>query len=76
MTVVLSSFRARLEAAERDYAVEALKATFGSVNSAARLCGLHPFQFRRIVERHGLQPLISKHAARGGNSAWRALGDV
>jgi transcriptional regulator with GAF, ATPase, and Fis domain len=76
MTIILSSFRARLEATERDLAIEAIKASHGSVSAAARLCGLHPFQMRRIIERHDLQSYIDKHSARGGNLAWRALGSV
>lgn len=81
MSVILSSFRARLEAAERDLAVEALAVTDGGICAAARLCGMHPFQMRRIVVRHSLQAML-KPAARvntnvqHGNAAWRALGDV
>lgn len=74
--IVLSSFRARIYALERDLATEALLSTHGAVNTAARLCGLHPFQFRRIIERHKLYGYISRHAPRGGNEAWRALGDA
>lgn len=80
MTVILSSYRARLEAAERDIAVEALKVADGSINHAARLMGLHPFQLRRIVVRHDLQGLLKRHSNAGkdlcGNAAWRALADV
>lgn len=76
MTIVLSSFRARLHAAEREIAIEALTATHGAVNPAARLCGLHPSQLRRIIKRHNLQPHLSRHAPRGGNEAWRELGEA
>jgi transcriptional regulator with GAF, ATPase, and Fis domain len=81
MSVVLSSFRARLEATERELVVEALAVTDGGICAAARMCGMHPFQMRRIVQRHQLQALL-KPASRArppeqfGNAAWRALGDV
>lgn len=76
MSIVLSSFRARLRAVERDLTVEALKATHGSVKPAARTIGLHPSQLRRLIERYNLQAMISRHHARGGNGAWRSLGDA
>lgn len=76
MSVVLSSFRARLEAAERELTVEALQATHGAVKPAARLCGLHPSILFRNIRKFGLRHLVSRHAARTGNDAWRALGDV
>lgn len=80
MSVVLSSFRARLHAAERDFAVEALKVADGSINHAARLTGLHRYQLRRIVVRHKLQALLTRASAKGkaigGNSLWRGLGEV
>lgn len=75
MSVVLSSFRARLEAAERDLTVEALQATHGAVKPAARLCGLHPCILFRNIRRFNLKHLVSRHSARAGNAAWRALGD-
>lgn len=76
--IVLSSFRARLDAAERDLAVEALKVAHGSITQAARLTGLPRSQLRRVVLRHNLTALLVNHqsAARGGNAAWLALGDV
>lgn len=77
MTIILSSFRARLQAAERDLAVEALAVADGSINQAARLTGLHRSQLRRILERHGLTSMLRRHStagmATGGNAAWRAL---
>jgi transcriptional regulator with GAF, ATPase, and Fis domain len=80
MTIVLSSFRARLHAAEREFAVEALTVADGSINQAARLTGLHRYQLRRIVVRHELQALLKRHSNAGqdlcGNAAWRALADV
>ncbi len=74
MSVVLSSFRARMQQTERDLATEALKVTGGSVKTAARLVGLHHTQFRRIIVRHSLQGLLCLNPARSGNCAWRALG--
>jgi transcriptional regulator with GAF, ATPase, and Fis domain len=80
MSVILSSFRARLQATERDLAVEALKVADGSINQAARLTGLHRYQLRRIVVRHNLQALLKRHSNAGqdlcGNEAWRALADA
>lgn len=78
MTIILSSFRARLQAAERELAVEAVTVADGSINQAARLTGLHRSQLRRILQRHGLVSLLRSHAshagmATGGNAAWRAL---
>ena len=82
MTVVLSSFRARLEVTERDLAVEALKVTDGGIVAAARLCGLHKSQMRRIVVRYHLENLLKPaprvtraNLEQSGNAAWRALGD-
>lgn len=85
--IVLSSFRARLGAYERDLAAEALKVTHGGIIAAARLCGLHKSSMLRIVRRHGLQSLQQQAprsrldyrdetADSGGNAAWKALGDV
>lgn len=78
--IILSSFRARLDAAERDLAIEALAAEHGSITRAARLVGLHRFQLRRIVVRHGLQHLLHQASratfSEHGNAAWRALADV
>ncbi len=79
MTTILSSFRARLARTERELAVEALTVTHGAITAAARLCGLHKSQMRRIVLRHGLQGLLVNHSsgadeARGGNQAWKELG--
>lgn len=76
--IILSSFRARLAATERDLAVEALMVTNGAILAAARLCGLDKSSFRRIVVRHHLEGLLVNHSsgagvARGGNAAWRAL---
>lgn len=80
MSVVLSSFRARLHTAERDFAIEALKVADGSINAAARLTGLHRYQLRRIVVRHELQAMLKRHSNAGqdlcGNAEWRALADV
>lgn len=80
MSIVLSSFRARLAAEERALAVEALAVADGSINAAARLTGLHRYQLRRIVVRHALQPMLKRHSNAGqdlcGNAAWRALADV
>lgn len=80
MSVVLSSFRARLQATERDLAVEALKVADGSIHAAAKLMGLHPYQLRRIVVRHELLVMLKRHTNAGrdlcGNAAWRALADV
>lgn len=80
MSITLSSFRARLQATERDLTVEALTVADGSINAAARLTGLHRYQLRRIVLRHNLQPLLKRHSNAGqdlcGNAAWRALADV
>jgi DNA-binding NtrC family response regulator len=78
MSVILSSFRERLAAAERDLAIEALKVTDGAITAAARLCGLHKSQLRRIVVRHQLESML-RPASRAntekhfGNAAWRAL---
>ncbi len=74
--IVLSSFRARLDVTERELTVEALTTTHGCVKAAARLCGLHPWQMHRIIKRHALGSLVATHRARGGNDAWRALGEV
>lgn len=76
MTIVLSSFRARLEATERDLVVEALTVSNGCLRQAARLTGLHRWQLRRLIIRHGLESL--RHAGHPGaplkgNEAWRAL---
>lgn len=80
MSIVLSSFRARLQATERDLAIEALKATHGAIGSAARLCGLHPYQMRRIIDRHHLQDFVSRpllrRGPRSGNALWLTLGDA
>jgi transcriptional regulator with GAF, ATPase, and Fis domain len=76
MTIILSSFRARMHVAERTLAVEALKATGGNVTAAALMVGLHHTQLRRIIERHQLAALVSRHAPRSGNAAWRALGEM
>lgn len=78
MSVVLSSFRARLQRAEREFAVEALTITDGGITAAARLLGLHKSQLRRIVLRHELEGML-RPASRAntekhfGNAAWRAL---
>ncbi len=76
MTIVLSSFRARIRAAEGTLAVEALQAAGGNLNAAAKLVGLHKSQLRRIIVRQGLIDLLKKHAPRSGNAAWRALGEM
>jgi transcriptional regulator with GAF, ATPase, and Fis domain len=77
--IILSSFRARQSQYERDLATEALSATKGAILAAARLCGLHPYQMRRIVKRHSLQSMLVNQSsgagcAKSGNSAWRELG--
>jgi len=79
MSVVLSSFRARLQATERELAIEALRVAGGGIKAAARLVGLDRSQMRRIVVRHELQNLLVSHSpgvgsVRGGNDAWKALG--
>lgn len=78
--IVLSSFRARQEAHERDLAVEALKVADGSVTRAAALTGLHRAQLRRIVAKYKLLSLLKRHnrtgKAIGGNAAWRSLADA
>ena len=76
MTIVLSSFKARIETTERELVVEALTVSNGCVSQAARLTGLHRWQLNRIIYRHGLQAL--KHPGKPGaplkgNDAWRAL---
>ncbi len=80
MAVILSSFRARLQAAERENAVEALTACDGCITQAARLIGVHRYQLRRIVLRHHLEGMLKRHSNAGqdlcGNAAWRALADV
>ena len=79
--IILSSFRARLEATERELAIEALRATNGAIVAAARLCGLHKSQMRRIVVRYNLvnllkpAPRVTRASEQCGNAAWRALGD-
>lgn len=78
MTIVLSSFRARQDAYEREIATEALKASDGYMARAARLVGLHPSRFREIVKRHNLRPLLNREPFKrgGGNAAWRSLADA
>lgn len=82
MSIVISSFRARLEATERELAREALQATNGAIVAAARLIGLHKSQMRRIVVRHHLEPMLKPaprvtraNLEQSGNAAWRALGE-
>jgi transcriptional regulator with GAF, ATPase, and Fis domain len=79
-SIVLSSFRARQEAQERDLAVEALKVSDGCVSAAARLCGLNRISFRRIIVRYSLQSMLKAGSRANrtlrGNAAWRALADV
>lgn len=80
MTIVLSSFRARLEATERDLAIEALRVSNGGIVAAARLCGLHKSQMRRIVVRYHLENLLkpaprARVTLQSGNAGWHALED-
>ena len=75
MTIVLSSFRARMQATEKTLAIEALTISGGSVKPAARQVGLHHRQLWRIIRKYQLESLLNRHAARGGNAAWHALGD-
>lgn len=77
--MIRKSFRERIAQTEKRLAIQFLSKTGGAFKAAARLAGLHPTALRRIVKRHGLQNLIrsSPHAApRGGNEAWRSLGDA
>jgi transcriptional regulator with GAF, ATPase, and Fis domain len=80
MTIVLSSFRARQEAQERELAVEALRVNDGCVSAAARMCGLNRISFRRIIIRYELQVMVKRGSTANltmrGNAAWRALADV
>lgn len=79
MSIVLSSFRARLQATERDLAIEALTVTNGGMTAAARLMGVHKYQLRRVVLRHNLQAYVHAQPLgrpAGGNEAWRALADA
>lgn len=73
MSVVLSSYRARMESTERQIIVEALQCSGGSVKPAARVIGLPASQLRRIIERLGLWTFTNANAARSGNAEWRAL---
>lgn len=72
MTIILSSFKARIEVTERTMIVEAMTAANGSVAKAAEISGLHPFQFRRILNRYNLKHLII-HRPKWGNQEWKAL---
>ena len=82
MSVILSSFRARLAATERETAIDALKVTNGGLCAAARLCGLPRSQFRRIILRYSLQsllkpaPKMTQANRHMGNAAWQALGEM
>ena len=79
MTVILSSYRARVEAAERETIREALTVSHGVMAVAARTLGLHPWHLRKIVTRLGLKALLHpgrrENLTKRGNAAWRALSD-
>lgn len=79
MTIVLSSYRARVEAAERETIKEALTVSHGVMAVAARTLGLHPWHLRKIVTRLDLKDMLRRGTRRrihnSGNAAWHALAD-
>lgn len=66
-------------ALEKRCALRALKKHDGSITRAAKELGLHKWQLRRIVDRHGLQDQLRRHTRPPvfqGNAAWHALADA
>lgn len=58
---VLSSLKARIDSVERQTILEALEANHGHLCESARMLGLHRYQLRRLIDRHGLQSHIKLH---------------
>lgn len=73
------SFRDRIRDTERKLVIRALAKADGSITRAAKDLGLHKWQLRRMVDRHGLEEHLRK-AKRPpvyqGNAAWHALADA
>lgn len=53
--------RLAASAFERRYLIHVMKRAGGSVSEGARLSGLDRTNFRRMLQRHGLRPAVSRN---------------